>query len=492
MIEKRIIRPHVFTLFALLGPTIPLLLLPLFRELTQWQGGTLSQFVRAEIMVLLALFLVAWLRVRRMQLMIEEGMISLKTGLFLQKKAQVPLQSVSSVSVYRSLAMRLLGCTRLSIDTEGGTRKKADFTLYLCPRDAQLILDRAIPLKGRPLCDCANHGAVALMSALFSSSATGWLVAAPVFSRFVQLLGEGLSNWLYVTVSRFAAPIEQFAGPLSGVLAILLLGGWLLSALLLFFRNFKFCSYRYQNALCLRAGFFARRSLFFCIEDCKAVFLRQPAPMLLTGMSSAHLLVTGYGKEKGELPVLKPCLLTRQNRDLVTLLFQNQPCRAHIRLPQRALWRLFVKPGWIILIFGTLALAGSFFIDYFLRLWLFICATGAAVALVLACVRFTLYRRGGVECSERVVQITTVRRFTLFTAVARWENIGVTSITQDPFQKNAGLCTLHLSFAGESGYRVSLPWMDVKQAGELLQLLHNEKAGCFLEEFHELPFQFHK
>ena len=140
------------------------------------------------------------------------------------------------------------------------------------------------------------------------------LFASTLISQTGRLLGQEAEERLITGLTRLMQVLAFGLPPLAAVLAMTLLGGWLLDFVKNLIRHLGFTATRDGERLQVRVGVLTVREYGLSVEKINYLQLRQSLLTRLLGYCSVMINCTGYGKEKNELAVLLPAADQRSHR----------------------------------------------------------------------------------------------------------------------------------------------------------------------------------
>ena len=466
-------RTHPATILVGLKRYVFILLFPVLQQLltlpfhpSSWSVLFWGEIGAAGAIVLLSA--VRWLLLR---CRLVDGVLTVSSGVLLQKRRAFPLSAVSSVNYERPLWLAAMGGGRVRLDTAAGRDKEADLTLYVSRKRADWLVSqiKCDYSTGKTARGRAGLLPLMLMAASSSNAAAGLFFAVPLINHLGEILGEEFSRRIYETFNRATEILSQVIPPLTAGIAVILAAGWLIAFFRVLIRYMHLQVRRSGSVLTLTAGPFFQRHTVLPIDHINAVDIRQKLLMYPFGVRSICLLCAGFGKEKGEREVLLPAMRPEPMEQAMKSLlpgFHIQP-KNFVRPPKKALRRYVFIPVLILLLLSpAILLLWAYRPSLrFLIPWL-------AIALMLPAVWFLLlslasYKEAGVDLNSDICILRCRKYFVLHWVAVPATRIRRIDLTQSIFQRMDGVCNLRVLIYGEKGTRYTireLPLEEVLQS----------------------------
>lgn len=452
---------------------IPFLLLPVLRILAApWTLSSyrdITALVLATVrdtglyMVLVAYSVIRWRRCRYHLREYAHGSLhslTLTKGLLFRNSLRVSAEDAASVEMERTPLLWLLGGRRVRINT-AGLRRRSDAVLYLSADHAESLMgwrvSRRIPRRY-----AARLWPVTIMAASSSNAALGLLTLAPALRQAGQLMGQRVSDEMMSMAGKL---ISLGLPPLLDGLANVLVLGWGFAFVRNWLRYAGFYAQREVDRLHLVSGLFTRRDVLIDSDKITALELRQTLFMRLFGLYTAVITAAGYGRDKGARPVLIPAARPRELCDALDDLVPDYPiCSSHLRPKKSALFRYIGGPVWV--------LAGALFPLWLGGVWKVLAALWLVGGLWWLTVRLLAFFQAGFGVSRDAVSLCYAKGLALYRVYVPLEVADCAIITQSPWQKRSGTCTVEVRCFGEKRRRhrvLALPYdQAVKLAEKLL------------------------
>lgn len=451
-------RPHPLYLYYDIKKWLLLLLLPILRAIFA-NHDTISVILSSIRDVALATALIAYSAVkwRKSGYSLNNGLI-LKQGLIYQRRIRVLAKDAASIEIERNPLMWLAGGRRVRINT-AGLKRRADATVYMPAKAAKIFSQHKTSGHIRRV--YSRIIPVVILSASSSNAALGLLTLAPALKQAGQILGREVSGEVYGLINRI---ISLGLPPLFNTIANILVLGWCFAFLRTFTRTAGFTAEREGSRIHLVSGLLTTRNIYIDGTRITSLELRQTLFMRLFGLHTVTITAAGYGREKGARPVIVPAAHPKELCQALDALLPEYPtCPATVHPPLKALAGYALPP--------LLFTLGSFITLYTGGIWNMFAAVWFILGIWWMIVRLTGYQRAGFGVNEEAVTMRYSIGLALYEIHLPRESADSIRITQMPWQKKGGTCTVELRSFGEKRrrHRVrALPYSEAKRLVELL------------------------
>jgi putative membrane protein len=365
-------------------------------------------------------------------------------GVLTRGQRLVPLERLQHVSLVQKLLHRVLGVVRLRIETAGGGgRPEVDLDVIGLAEAARL---RAALLAGKAAIAggvaAPPHAAPAervlvrlslgqvVLAGVTGTRAAAILAVVGSASQYLDDLPDSLVRRLNPSLDLPPAGPQVI---LLGVLVVALVWFGLASASSVL-SDYGFTLVRTADELVARRGLLDRRESTVPLARVQVAWVDEPVVRRWLGYASVRVQSAGQGSDRVRIPILPAAEL---DRVLAELLPRAAPMPPLLRPPRAALRRAVVRRVAAVAV--VVAVAG-------VLLW----PWGASAALLLplaAAAGVGAYRslghalRGGYLVARRGWLLRS-------SAVVPLAKVQSARVTSTPFQRRAGLATLHADVAG--------------------------------------------
>lgn len=450
-----------------------LLLFPLARGLRYIRTPQgLYTWVRGawqDLLVIFLLLLLSFLSWQFHTYSLDEEGFTIRRGLLMRRTSYIPRHSIVTLSVERPLLLRPLRAVHISIDTDAGGGRQADFSMTVGEPRARKILEQRQSASQPPLHAYSPRWYhVVVLSLLISNSFSGIFLLATTFHQSGQLLGEGFQQQLLgdlETVAGYITLIPRTAA----LIALVLLGGWGVSALRNMFRYLPFRVTRYKDFLTIRTGMFTRRDYSCTASSVNFADYRQSIVSKLFRLDMVFINCIGYGKEKNAMSVLVPVSNLRHSEKAVRQLlpeFKRSPVT--LKAAPGSLYRYVFYPMWAMLLMYPVSRQLQLWFPqwqeliYYLTTMAYIpCAWQMLVKIMD---RFT----AGLSRRDGFLNLKYSKWYTFHTVLVPEDKVVAYDLSQTPFQRLAHNCDVLIYTYNESNRYHRIRNIPLKQAEALL------------------------
>ena len=452
------VRPHFIYVFTLLYPYLSLLVIPIVREFYRFITGkdsTLSSFFTAEVAMLIIAFLTAVLKLRRTRLEFH-GSIRVQKGLFFKVNYTIPEHCERVIMLESNPFSRLIGVYRLKIYTEAGRRRRPDEKLPISAKTARLIFEK-YDFCGQTV--KSNSVGNVIMSAALSSSFTGFLLAFPIVRFIVSTVGEGTAS-IFKRVEASKIDPEWLLAAIKA-LPIAVLIGYIVSFLVIFFRNCGFSSAKNGDRIKLDSGILPHRTVFLKESSVNAVKIVTAPLMRLANKTAVKFSACGFGRAKGEIGLLVPCVKPQFVKGLAEWLLPS------VKIPQKALTpnkKAVRRCFWLPMFSGGLAVSfGYVILRHFPNIGSTV-VSAMIITLVLLLMwlaaRILLVFLGCISIEHGVCKAVGRSGFGTVELLCPLKNIEHIKITRTPFDQRHGHCSVTVQTAFKNRDKVKMKYLD--------------------------------
>lgn len=453
-----------------------LLIFPLIRalfftgfNLKVWLNGAWFDLVVVGIIILMGL----WEWFSYVYFLSEDG-INIRKGIFIIKLRVIPYNKLSIISLEYPFLFRPIKAVRLRADTDGGHFNSPDFSITIKQEQVDEILVKAIgpfiQKKDIKKIYLPKNFYVAVLSFVVSSTFAGALFVSTFISGIGKILGKEAENLLVGTLTDIAKKLAFGLPPIAGIIAISLLGGWLISFAMNLIRNLKFSATRQSNSLTVTSGVFTKREWLIAVNRINLIELRQTFLTKIFSFYIAFIHCNGYGNKKDELSILMPAGRNKEIMQTIRLLLPEIPiCKPTLKPKKRYLSRFLIPPlSWI---FGVLV--GTIGVNYFFPQLYDIVVFFRIMAFILCfCflgVKLISYFHTGVGIEKNVYTFQYTYIFRIKTIVVPKERIVKLKIRRSIFQLMSGCCDIVILTYSESKKRHVIPNLNYEEVLLLLK-----------------------
>lgn len=381
-----------------------------------------------------------------MKLRFEPDRIVLEKGLALRRRAVVPLKAITRAEIRRGPLLRLLYAKKITVETLSGK-----ISFYLKKNEKLPFLPENRGHTVRPRRSSVFFGAFMDTRAL-----SGVILFSFTVYRIGKIFGSGYTERIIAAISDTAAELSVTLERLHIVLpraaalfAVFLLTAWGFAFIgrLLSMANFRVSS---------RGGFITvRRGLITLYEQVVVLNNLDAAISCKTVSAIAARKAPLYARGTMIFPPVGDVDAHRVLRSLCGL---NVSFSAETKPPPRALFGHCAVPlGWAsgfaaALILTELALRFELIPSAELLKTVLWYGLAASLWAVLSCGLY--WRFSGIANGERALMISARRGYRLYAGYIPKRMATLKTLSQNPFQRRAGLCDITVTLYGKRRFRL--------------------------------------
>ena len=458
-------KAHPLMIFRFIKPLIFVAVIPLVRALIQYLAqGSISGLLGLESAALGIITVVAVAQWRSISVTVCDGTVSISRGVIIKSSAQIELKKLSSVSFKENPIDKISGAVTVCINTEAGRIGKPDFNIKLYTRDAVRLSEYIYGNGGRTAI-CVSPVKIAAMAAMTSSAVTGLIIGVPILNQAAGLFGVALSEILIKDIKSMGEKMNVYFPTALRTVTGVLLGGYLISALILFVKNLFFRVFVSGNRLEIRSGVFVRRRSLFLRSSVNNVCIEQTPLMRIFHRFSMSASVGGYGDERGERAVIAPCGKRGEMRRQFLLFFPFlsadgiliKPPRGK-RLKQRFFFAPAVASASVMIISST---AMAIF-PMFYQVIFFLSAVAASVICYYCNLCVYNYRFGKIRFGENI-SARASKGFGIREIYCEKGRVGEIKLIRYPADRRYGTCKVKITVRSESANSVRVRNVDFEK-----------------------------
>lgn len=286
--------------------------------------GVASQNILPYLAVVLAVVvLVAWLIIRwyKTVFYIDGEYLICERRTLMRKLSRLPLSSLATVNLERSIFERMVGTAKIKIDiNSAATADRTDFTFVLSLEKAKQLEQLLLKAKNEAACEkaqadtpprqvvCEFTNAQAVRHVVLSQPIVQLLVSAAFvgFSLYTQLQLSDISDVL----------------PTVG----LLLAAWIFSVIMKILSVCKFRMECDEKSIYISSGILKVKKYSFERSKINAVVVRRPLIARIAGLYSAEVAVVGFGNDKEETPQISLLVKKQELEKILSLCAPDFSC----------------------------------------------------------------------------------------------------------------------------------------------------------------------
>lgn len=347
-------RVHPLSVLDYITPYFFVFLLPFARfSLNSLLDIRLPVALISEIVFCLVIIVFSTIKWKNTSLKYKNNSLEIAEGLFFRKKTEIQLERITVIEVITDLRGRMFGCALVRINTEAGSKGKADFQIRLRSRDAAALLcDVGMRENGKTV--RFSPFRVVLTAASISSALGGLLLVSPAIKRIGDLLGVAMEQVLIDRINTLNTAVSLFPPAVNAAVIILtVLYG---IAFLISFCKLANLRVTPSSTIKVERGLIIRKQIFISSANISSVITEQTPIMRLLKRYILKINVAGYAGKRAESAVLVPCATRRETEGILD---GEEEGEASVRLKphpsQRR--RFYLKPT--VLLLASLAVSAT-------------------------------------------------------------------------------------------------------------------------------------
>lgn len=452
-------RAHPITVLSNLKPILFILPLPYLRMAFRYFIS--GQVGKIGIFTFFAIFMVGFRAIgiyKKIYLYVGEKTIVAQRGFFVTETVSLPIKNVAVITLGQNLLDFALSTATLSIYTEGGKAKKADFRIKLKKSDAEAVLSAVYKEERKPLA-AVNKKRLLVTAAATSSALGGLFIVAPVVNRLGKLLGRATRQNLYGKLADFPQKAVTTFPPVINSLSILLAVGFAVSFVYAVLRLFSMRVTVGENRCEVHFGLFVRRQKVFSNTAVKCIVVEKPFIARVLKLCNARLDVGQSFISAESLPLLT----NEEYKEIFTCRAKYSQMNREIR-PKRntgAKNRFLFLPTIFLFFVVALAIISASF-GGMGQTAVFFTAIVGVMLLYFARIRLFEYKKGRLIFGK-TVQIKTTSFLRPREIYAPFEKVGHVIITRLPPDLFKSTCRVRVTVTSKSGYGAALRHVEYKK-----------------------------
>lgn len=465
---NKVYKPHPLMVWHFLKPYLFVLLLPLLRAGLQYirYKRLFDSFFWYEIAFFAIILIIAILKCFCFSVTCDEENVTIKSGLFFKKHANMPISKLSSVQTLRNPLDIILGAMTFRVNTEAGEKTKSDYEFKLKFKDAKEL---AITLYGNDTVSRQRFSPirVAIMAAATSSAFTGLIIGVPIIKYSGDLLGIALSDMLWSEINNVSSKIESTFPPIVNVISLIFLLGYGVSFVYSFIKFINFRVIMGEKRVEVRSGFITKTRTAFNRLSVIDVRVEQSALMLFLKRFSMKVNIAGFGEKRSETQVMVPSGKYAELQKDFSFYFPFLELAAdRYYLPQRgplAVSRFLYWPTIYLLLTLGLSIPLALCFKDFDRFILFLTIVILTLIFYYAFVSAVQYKRCKFSLGDTIYASSKkwLRTCEIFCPKENVGQIKLTRVFTDFVYKT---CKIRITVCSETADSIKLPHFDYKTA----------------------------
>ena len=455
-------KAHPLMIFSFIKPFLFVLVLPLVRAVLQYfLRGEITDVLGLELVIFCIITAIAFVRYRAFKLTVYKNKIKIRKGLFFVAFAEISFDKLSSVQSERNPLDALFGAVTYRVNTEAGTKHRADFRFKLSKRDSErlsALLYREQNLKKVKF----SAIKIALMAMTTSSAFTGMIIGVPLINNAGKLLGVGLNEMLFDELNNVSSRFETYFPPIVNLISLVFLLAYSFSFIYSFLKYINFKLYLGKNKLRVCTGFFIKIITDFKKSAVNNVKIEQSPLMLFFRRYSMKASIGGFGTSRKEAQIIVPCGSLNQIQknfiDYFPFLKPNGNRITACKTPA-ILDRFLFLPGIFFVFTVVLSIFATIIFEEFTRFILFLCIISLIFILYFAFMCRYEYKYSKLILGDNIC-VQSVKGLKPCELYCPKEKIGEIKITRFGLDFLQKTCKVRLTVCSESADSIRLRFFD--------------------------------
>lgn len=469
-------RQHPIKIFSLTLKNFWLLLIPLVRGLINlrfdWRHWLEGAYI--DILTLLAILLLAYIRWRFMKYEIRENSIYFEGGIIGKYRYEIPFSVISSATFQFSFFKRPLKAADIYIETDsnfGGVKEKnADLKMVLSEKETKYLIQKLTDVQvGTKYFYYPSKWNLLIFSFLFSSATSGTAYIATLFIQGGRLFGRSVEQDIFNVVNDVSSKIAIAAPPAAIGLGLIVITGWMFSFFSNILRHIGFRIYRQGERVAIENGFFSRFLYSINIRKINYADFSQNVLMRLFKVRSIQVSCSGYGKRKQEIPVFVPITTDREAEASLRMLLPGFSVSENLVEPGLKAVFVYLSGGMLMVLASLVVnVVGLVFFAEFRELLRFTSVMVLIPVAWLLIVESVAFSFSGIGFADGFLTLRYGKWFKLHTVAVPVERLASIKIRRTVFQLVNGTCDIVVRTAAENGRSHRIRYLPYKETVDFL------------------------
>lgn len=474
-------RPHFLMIFKTFYKLLYILLFPLIRILFSFKDiRAWFQVITMELILICIILVISFFRWFLSYYYVDNDTFFFVHGIFFKKCDCFPKKNIAAVNIYTNPILMLFNASYLHFDTIGGITNSFDCKLLVYKKHLSNIKDfLCFNLKEEfkhniPIYKSKLHN-ILLLAFSSSNFAFGFLLAYAFLSKTSKLTGEYLTKPFFDTLNEFSQKALFGIPPIISFLGYLFLIGWGVSFISILFKHGRFLLYKETDNLNIIRGVLSRHNYVIKEKHINAVRIRQTLFMKLLGICSIYVQCAGFGKQKGELSVIAPCIEEYALEDYSKKVFPKINTQyPKLRPDKKTHLRFLFLPIFYSLITFTFGVIGNNFLSNILKtettiiLWL-------AFFIIVFCIWWLMirqlsYKYSGISVDHNEIILNREKTLGIESILIPQKKIQKIIISQNIFQKHHHICNITVTTLSSGKEKYTVRNLDFEKSKNLFNM----------------------
>lgn len=474
-------RPHFFMMFKTFYKLLYILLFPLIRILFSFKDiRAWFQVLTIEIILICIILVISFFKWFLSYYYIDNNTFFFVHGILFKKCDCFPKKNIAAVNIYKNPLLILFNASYIQLDTIGGITNSFDCKILVYKENLLDIKDfLSFNSKDEfkhniPIYKSKFHN-ILLLAFSSSNFAFGFLLAYAFLSKTSKLTGEYLTKPFFDTLNEFSQKALFGIPPVISFLGYLFLIGWGVSFVNILFKHGRFLLYKKNNNLHIIRGVLSRYNYVIKEKHINAIRIRQTLFMKILGICSIYVQCAGFGKQKGELSVIAPCIEEYALEDYAKKVFPKISQKNPKLCPDKKTHiRFLFSPVFFGLISFTFGVIGNNFLSILLNtettiiLWL-------SFFIIVLCIwwlmiRQLAYKYSGISVDNDEIILNREKTLGIESILIPQKKIQKIIISQSFFQKFNNICNITITTLASGKEKYTVKNLDFEKSKNLFNI----------------------
>ncbi|MBR6510080.1 MAG: PH domain-containing protein [Clostridia bacterium] len=449
---KKVYRAHPLMVFNFLKPFLFVLIFPFITAAIRYfTDRHLTWLFVLEMLAVTVVILTAIIRCIAFRLIIEDNLLTIKTGVLFIRKSKIRISRLSSIQTEQNPLDMLFRAATCRINTEAGVTRKSDFQFKLKLKEARELLSIIYPDKTISKVRFSAFK-VAIMAAATSSAATGMILWVPTLRQIANLVGVGIDRALFDGINNITSRFHTYFPPIVNIVSLVILASYAVSFLYSFLKHINFKVSFGEKKIAVQSGFFVRTKTYFRRTRVNNIKIEQTPLLRLLHRYTLKVSVGGFDNSKSVSQVVVPSGKRRKIQEDFKEFFPFLTHKGKVLKPEKRplIQNLFLMwPGIYLLLMIAAALISAYLFPSFSRLIQFLTIVCFGFLIIYTHTCLFEYNCGSLKLGDFVFAQSNYFLNTRELYCPK-KNIGQLKITRFPMDRMLGICRIRLTVCSEN------------------------------------------
>lgn len=453
-------RQHGIALLRYIKGNIWLLIIPFVRGILSLKMDFLYWIKMSymDIIVILIMFSLAWLKWRFVQFSFSKKEIYVKTGLILKREITLPYSVISCATYYCPMYFKPVKAIRILLETDSysGTKmkNKQEIDLIVTETDyTQIYKIMTSDISETKMIFRASKREIILYSMCFSSTIPGIVYLAALIIQGSRITGKKFEVNFLSVVNEMTKAINKVTEEVVTIVILLLIiiaVGWIMSFLVKTIRNFYFQIGKIEKNLLIEKGYISSWKYYVKYSSINDIDMCQNLLMKITKIMSVCVNCAGYGKKENEQPVFIPMISRERAMSIIKAALPDfTPSNNLLRTKRTYIMAYIWLPLFLVIGVAVVMSLLCMVADGWKNALIFIGIMLEIPLVYLLIVKIIAKMSAGIDVNDKTVTISYCRVTRYHTVVVPKDRIAYIEIRRTVLQRASGCCDVIIYTRGE-------------------------------------------